>query len=85
MSSQVLTAVAPELIAVINAAETFVTNLGSDPTKLALTAGPALGIFLNTVALQAAPALNATWGVAQADALAKLSALKASLTPAPSA
>lgn len=80
--SQVTTALAPELLAAITAAEALITNLGSDPTKLALTAGPAFGIFLNTLALQATPALNATWGVAQADLLAKLAALKASHTPA---
>lgn len=78
--SQVSTALAPEWVAVINAAEAFVTNLGSDPAKLAITAGPALGIFINTVALQGVPALNAVWSVAQADALQKLQALKAAAT-----
>lgn len=75
--SEVTSALAPELQAVIAAAITMVTNLGSDPTKLPLTAGPALGIFVNTVALQTVPAANAVWGVAQADAIAKLNALAA--------
>jgi hypothetical protein len=46
-----------------------------------LTAGPALGIFVNTVALQGVPAMNSVWSVAQADSLAKLAALKAKFTP----
>jgi hypothetical protein len=77
-----VSAISPELSAVIDAAVTMITNFGTDPAKLGLTAGPALGIFVNTVLLQAAPALNAEWGVAQADAIAKLQALKAKL-PAP--
>lgn len=83
MANEYVSAIAPELLAVITAAEAFVTNLGADPTKLPLTAGPALGIFLNTVALQAAPALNAEWGAVQADALTKLAALKAKLAAKP--
>lgn len=81
MTSPVVTAIAPEIVAVIKAAQAFVANLGADPTKLVLTAGPALGIFVNTVALQGVPALNAEWAVAQADAQAKLSAWLASVAP----
>jgi hypothetical protein len=77
MTSPVVTAISPELKATIAAAVTFVTNLGSDPAKLAITAGPALQVFLGTVALQAAPALSAEWSAVQAEAIAKLTALNA--------
>lgn len=80
MTSPVVTAIAPELIAIVKAAQAFVANLGADPTKLPVTAGPALGIFINTVALQGVPALNAEWALAQADATAKLNDLLTKLT-----
>lgn len=84
MTNAAVTAIAPELVAVIKAAQTFVENLGPDPVKLPLTAGPALAVFINTVALQGIPALNAEWALAQADATAKLAALLAKVQPASS-
>lgn len=80
-SAPAVKAIAPELVAIVQAAMTMVTNFGSDPTKLGLTAGPALGIFLNTVVLQAVPAVNAEWSVAQADAIAKLGQLLTKIQP----
>ena len=85
MTSAVVTAIAPELVAIIKAAQTMVTDMGPDPTKLVLTAGPALQVFLGTVELQAAPAINAEWGAAQAAAIAKLNELLAKVSPAPAA
>lgn len=60
-----LVAGAPELIAVLQAAKTFVTNLGPDPTKLALTAPPALQVFAGTIGLQIPALANAEFGVVQ--------------------
>jgi hypothetical protein len=82
MTSPVVTAVAPELIAVIKAAQAFMTNLGADPTKLPITAPAALQVFLGSVALQAPAAINAEWSVVQNEANTKLAALIAKLTPA---
>jgi hypothetical protein len=77
MTSPVITAISPELKAVAAAVVQFITNLGPDPTKLELTAGPALQVFLGTVALQGVPALGAEWAAVQAEAIAKVNALAA--------
>lgn len=84
MTNEYVQAIAPEIVAVVNAAKVFITNLGNDPTKLPLTSGPALAIFLNTVALQGVPALNAEWSLVQKESLDKLDAVLAKFaTPAP--
>lgn len=63
-----LTAAAPELKAIIQALDTFVTNLGPDPTKLPATFGPALQILAGTAGLQLPVLANSEWGVVTADA-----------------
>lgn len=85
MTSVAVTAVAPELIAILKAAQTFVANLGVDPLKLPLTAGPALAVFVGQVSLQVAPAVNAEWSVVQTEVNSQLAGLIAKLTPAPAA
>lgn len=87
-----LVAGAPELIAILKAAQTFVTNLGPDPTKLVITAGPALQVFLGTAGLQLPALANAEFGVVQSGAIAqiggaiaKLQAASTPVTAAPSA
>ena len=77
----IVTAAAPELIAVLQAVQVFITNLGPDPTKLVITAGPALEVLLGTVGLQAPAAINAEWGLVQSQMNAKLAAAIVSLQP----
>jgi hypothetical protein len=79
MTSPVVTAAAPELIAVLQAVQVFITNLGPDPTKIPITAGPALQVLLGTVGLQLPAAVNAEWNLVQTDVNAKLAAAITSL------
>lgn len=79
MTNPVVTAAAPEIIAVLQAAQTFINNLGPDPTKFVITAGPAAQVFLGSVGLQLPAALNAEWGAVQTDINGKLASAIASL------
>jgi membrane carboxypeptidase/penicillin-binding protein PbpC len=67
-----LVAGAPEFIVILQAAQTFVKNLGTDPTKLPITAGPALQVFLGTAGLQIPALANAEFGVVQSGAISQL-------------
>jgi hypothetical protein len=53
------TAAAPSLVQVLTALQTFVTNLGTDPSKVALTFPGAAQVLLGTIELQG-PALLAS-------------------------
>jgi len=48
----VVAAAAPSLINVLTAVQTLITNLGTDPTQIAIKFPGALQIFLGTVEMQ---------------------------------
>jgi hypothetical protein len=77
-----LVAAAPALQAALGALSTFITNLGPDPTKLALTFPGALQVFVGTVELQFPTLVNAEFGVVTSDAQSKIAGLQAALTKA---
>jgi hypothetical protein len=52
----------PTAIAVLQALKQFKDDLGTDPTKIPLTAGPALVKFTAQVELQAPGLLTSEWG-----------------------
>lgn len=56
--SPFVSAAAPELIAVLKAVQQFITNVGTDPTKWAVTVPGALTVLIGTAQLQV-PALVA--------------------------
>jgi hypothetical protein len=80
--SPFLVAGAPELLAAITAAQTFIVNLGSDPLKLPLTAGPALQVFAGTLGLQVPALATAEFGAVQAAVIAQLQAAATKLKAA---
>ena len=84
-----LVAGAPEIIAVLKAVQTFVTNLGTDPTKLAITAPAALQVLIGTVGLEVPSLVNAEFGTVQAQVNAQIQSainkVAAASTPAPAA
>lgn len=57
-----LVAAAPSLIAALQAVQTFVTNLGPDPTKWPLTGPGALQVLAGTLELQLPTLVNAEAG-----------------------
>ena len=75
----VLVAAAPALDAALAALETFVTNLGPDPTKLVVTFPGALSVLIGQIQLQFPTLVNAEYSVVATEAQTKLAALRASL------
>jgi len=75
----VLVAAAPALDAALAALETFVTNLGPDPTKLVVTFPGALSVLIGQIELQFPTLVNAEYSVVATEAQTKLAALRASL------
>jgi hypothetical protein len=80
MSDSIETAAAPEIIAVIRAARTWIANVGPDPAQWAAKVGGATAIFVGSVQLQFPALITAEAGAGMADADAKLAALEAKLT-----
>lgn len=72
----------PSAIAVLNALQTFLTNLGTDPAKIPVTAPGALQVLLGSVELQAPVLANSEWGAVQTAANAKITGWIASLNKA---
>lgn len=77
----------PTAIAIVQALKQFKTDLGPDPAKIGLNAGPAFLKFTATVELQAPALLTSEWGAVtanfdtQADGwIAALQAKQAALT-----
>ena len=73
------TAAAPELIAVLQAIQTFNTNIGPDPTKWTLNLPGALTVLLGTVQLQVPALATAEVGAIQGEVNTKLAAWITSL------
>lgn len=62
----------PSAIAVLNALQTFLTNLGTDPAKIPVTAPGALQVLLGSVELQAPALANSEWSAVQSAANTKI-------------
>lgn len=81
----ILVAAAPSLIAALQAVQTFLTNIGTDPTKFALTVPGALQVLGGTLELQIPALAGAEVGAIQtalnAQINGKIAALQA-LKPA---
>lgn len=69
----------PEAQAVVSALITFIGNLGSDPTKIPMTAGPAAQVFFGTIGLQVPALFASEWGAVQSAGVAQLQAVNAKL------
>lgn len=78
-SNPLVAAAAPSLVSVLEAFQTFVTNLGTDPAKVAATFPGAAQILLGTIELQAPVVLNAEFGAAQSLVQARVSSWIASV------
>jgi hypothetical protein len=84
----VLVAAAPSINAALVAISTFITNLGPDPTKVAVTFPGALQVLLGQLELQLPVLANSEFGAVQTAAQSKIAQWQASLatavsTPAP--
>ena len=75
-------AAAPSLIAVLQALQAFLANIGTDPTQVAIKFPGALQIFLGTVEMQLPAVATAELGAVQTEANAKIAALIAKLQTA---
>jgi hypothetical protein len=78
----IVTAAVPSLVAVLQAVQTFVSNLGADPTQIALKLPGALQILIGSVELQLPALGTAEFVTLQADANTKIAAWIASLQKA---
>jgi hypothetical protein len=78
----ILAAAAPSLIAVLEAVQAFNTNIGSDPTKWALTVPGALTVLLGTIQLQVPTLAASEAATLQGDVNAKLATWIAKLKTA---
>lgn len=79
MANPIVTAAVPSLVATLQALQTFVTNLGTDPTQVPAKFPGALQVFLGTVELQFPALATSEFGALQSDANAKISQWIASL------
>ena len=69
----------PSAVAILTAVQTFITNLGTDPAKIPLTAPGALQVLLGTVELQGPALAVSEWSAVQSAANSKLSSWITSL------
>jgi hypothetical protein len=77
--SPFVSAAAPELVIVLQALQQFLTNIGTDPTKFAVTFPGALQVFLGTAELQLPALAGAELGAVQTAANAKIASWIAKL------
>ncbi len=75
----VLQAAAPSLIAALQALQTFVANLGTDPAQVAIKFPGALQVLLGSLEMQLPALADSEFGAAQSVANAKINAWIASL------
>lgn len=75
----VVTAAAPALIAALEAIQTFVGNLGTDPAQVAIKFPGALQVLLGTIELQVPALATAELGALQTEVNGKIAALIAKL------
>ena len=78
-------AAAPSLIAILQALQSFLTNIGTDPAQVAVKFPGALQVFLGTVEMQLPAVATAELGAVQTEAAAKITALIAKLQATPPA
>lgn len=62
----------PSALAILAALQTFITNLGTDPAKIPVTAPGALQVLLGSVELQAPVLANSEWAAVQSTANSKI-------------
>lgn len=75
----IVAAAAPSLIAVLQALQTFIVNLGTDPAQVPIKFHGALQVFLGSVELQLPALATAEFGALETEANAKIAAWIASL------
>lgn len=75
----VVTAAVPALIAALEAIQTFVTNLGTDPLQVAVKFPGALQVLIGTIELQVPGLATAELGALQAEVNAKIAGAIAKL------
>lgn len=83
-ANPILAAATPSIVAVLQAFQQFIANMGTDPAQLAVKFPGAVQIFLGTAELQLPAVEAAELGAVQADVNAKVAALIAKLQPAKS-
>ena len=71
----VLVAAAPSLIAALQALQTFVTNLGTDPAQVAVKFPGALQVLLGTLEMELPSLASSELGAVQTAANARIAAL----------
>jgi hypothetical protein len=71
-TNPVLTAAAPSLIAILQAAQTLIANLGTDPAQIAAKFPGAVQVFLGTVEMQVPALVQGEIGALQTDVNAKI-------------
>lgn len=79
VGQQLEAAAAPALIAALQAIQAFNTNIGTDPTKWALTVPGALTVLLGSLQLQVPALASAAAATVQTDLNAKLASAITSL------
>lgn len=72
MSNPIVVAAVPSLVTVLQAVQTFVANLGTDPVQVPAKFPGALQILLGSVELQLPVLASAEFGALQLDANAKI-------------
>lgn len=70
----IVAAAVPSLVSVLQALQAFVTNLGSDPTQVAVKFPGALQILIGSVELQLPVLATSEFTTLQADANTKIAA-----------
>lgn len=68
----IVAAAAPSLIAALQAIQTFVTNLGTDPAQIAIKAPGALQVLIGTLEMQVPGLAASEIGAVQTDVNAKI-------------
>lgn len=71
----VVVAAAPALVAVLEAVQTFVANLGTDPMQIAVKFPGALQVLLGTIELQVPTLATAELGTLQSEVNTKIAGL----------
>lgn len=78
----IVAAAAPSLIAVLEAVQTLITNIGTDPAQVAVKFPGALQIFLGTVEMQLPALASSELGALQSTVNTKISGWITSLKAA---
>lgn len=79
MSNDLVKAAAPAIVAVLQAFNQFIVNLGTDPAQIAAKFPGAVQVFLGTAELQLPAVITAELDAVQTDVQAKVAALIAKL------